>query len=90
MADDRLMLSALQTNQACSLINNVSQRRCLIHVKLTDLCMKTVENLIDSEKVTPPQDYVEQTMICGNVFFFQGAYFSLWFDENGGVCCCCF
>lgn len=51
MADDRLMLSALKTSKTYSLINNVSQRRCLIHVKLTDLCMKTVENLIESEKV---------------------------------------
>lgn len=51
MADDGLMLSALKTNLACSLNNNVSRKRCLIHVKLTDLCMRTVENLIDSEKV---------------------------------------
>ena len=51
MADDRLMLSALKTSKTYSLINNVSQRRCLIHVKLTDLCMKTVENLVDSDKV---------------------------------------
>lgn len=50
MAGQRLMLSTLRTNQACSLVNNLSQERCLIHVKLTDFCMKTVENLIDSDK----------------------------------------
>jgi hypothetical protein len=48
---NRLMLSALETDLPCSLDNNVSQDRCLIHVKLTEFCMKTVEHLIDSAKV---------------------------------------
>lgn len=48
---DRLVLSALKTDLPTSLDNNVSQKRCLIHVKLTDFCMKTVEHLIDSNKV---------------------------------------
>lgn len=64
MEADRLMLSSLKTDLSRSLDNNVSLKRCLIHVKLTDFCMKLVEHLIDSD---------------------QGAYFSLWFDENGGV-----
>ena len=51
MAGDRLMLSTLKTGVACSLDNNVSRNKCLIHVKLTDFCNKTVENLIESEKV---------------------------------------
>lgn len=50
-ASDRLMLSALKTDLPCSLDNNVSHKRCLIHVKLTEFCMKTVEHLIDNEKV---------------------------------------
>lgn len=48
---DRLMLSALKTDLPCSMDNNVSQKRCLIHVKLTEFCMKTVEHLMESEKV---------------------------------------
>ena len=48
---DRLVLSALKTSLPCSLDNKVSDKRCLIHVKLTEFCMKTVEHLIDNEKV---------------------------------------
>lgn len=75
------MLSALKTNLPCSLSNNVSQKRCLIHVKLTDFCMKTVEHLIDSEKVVGAHLFIKVLLI----YIFQGAYFSLQFDENGGV-----
>ncbi len=47
----RLMLSGLKTNTGYYLSNNVSPRRCLINVKLTDFCMRSVESLMDSDKV---------------------------------------
>ena len=82
-AGDRLMLSALKTDLPSSMNNNVSQKRCLIHVKLTEFCMKTVEHLIDSEKVMASHLATYSKLLCDCIL--QGAYFSLWFDENGGV-----
>lgn len=69
MAGDRLMLSALKTGVACSLNNNVSRNKCLIHVKLTDFCNKTVENLIESEKVhtTSSSCCCVQTGVCVSI-----------------------
>lgn len=43
--------------------------------------MKTVEHLIDSEKVVGAHLFIKVLLI----YIFQGAYFSLQFDENGGV-----
>ncbi len=48
---NRLKLSALQNDFAYPMNSNAPNGRCLIHVKLTDFCVKTIENLMDSEKV---------------------------------------
>ena len=86
MAVSRLILSTLKTDTVYSLNNDVPCKRCLIHVKLTDYCMRTVESLIDSEKVQNNDNYY---VYCQNITIlsitYQGAYFSLWFDESGGV-----
>ncbi len=46
-----LKLSDLKPSVEHPMANRLSDGRCLMHVKLTDLCMKSVEGLINSEKV---------------------------------------
>lgn len=63
MARLELKLSDLRNNVEYPVNNNTPDGRCLIHVKLTELSMKSVQSLIHSDK---------------------GAFFSLWFEDNGG------
>ena len=46
-----LKLSDLKPSTNYPLRNELSEGRCLIHVKLTDLCVKSIEGLMNSEKV---------------------------------------
>ena len=48
---ERLKLSDLKPNMDYPLENSIPEGRCLIHVKLTDFCARSVENLIHSDKV---------------------------------------
>ena len=47
-----LKLSDLKANTDYPLGNELSEGKCLIHVKLTDLCVKSIEGLMNSEKVS--------------------------------------
>lgn len=47
----KLKLADLKPGTEHPMENRLSDGRCLMHVKLTDLCMKSVEGLINSEKV---------------------------------------
>lgn len=49
--NNRLKLSDLKKNAEYPMGAQLSDGKCLIHVKLTDFCVKSVESLINSEKV---------------------------------------
>ena len=51
MARLELKLSDLRNNVEYPVNNNTPDGRCLIHVKLTELSMKSVQSLIHSDKV---------------------------------------
>ena len=46
-----LKLSDLKSSTDYPMGNSLSDGRCLIHVKLTDPCVKSIESLINSDKV---------------------------------------
>lgn len=46
-----LKLSDLRPGTEYPMGNRLSDGRCLIHVKLTDPCVKSIESLINSDKV---------------------------------------
>ena len=46
-----LKLSDLRTGVEYPVGNQVQERRCLFHVKLTDFSMRSIESLINSDKV---------------------------------------
>ncbi len=47
-----LDLSALNSDVEYTLPLDITAKRCLIHVKLTESCSKVIDNLISSNKVT--------------------------------------
>lgn len=47
-----LKLSDLPANVEHAMGSSVLEGKCVIHVKLTDSCMKSIEALINSDKVS--------------------------------------
>ena len=64
-----LKLSDLKPGLEYPIGNWIPDGRCLIHVKLTELCMKSVEGLMNSDKVgghgvSVPQLFLELRGDC--------------------------
>ena len=52
-----LNLSDLNTSVAYPLENSQSSGKCLIHMKLTDFCVRSIDGLVNSNKVGNPRDW---------------------------------
>ena len=79
-----LNLSDLKTGVAHPLENSQSSGKCLIHMKLTDQCTKSIDALVHSRKVSVSV-CVNCHVVSFAVIFVQGAFFSLRFSVAGGV-----